>query len=111
MMNMMNMMKKAKDMQAKMESLQEELGQQEVEGTSGGGLVTVTMSCKGVVKALKVDPSLVSKDDVEVMEDLIVAAMNDGRQKADARMAEETQKAMSDLGLPAGALGGGGLPF
>ena len=80
-------------------------------GTSGGGLVSVTMSCKGVVKNLKVDPSLITADDAEVMEDLIVAAMNDARQKADAKMAEESQKAMSDMGLPPGTLGGGGLPF
>ena len=110
MMNMANMMKKAQDMQKKMEELQEELAEQEVTGTSGGGLVEVTMSCKGVVKSLKVDPSLIDKDDAEVMEDLIVAAMNDTRQKADAKMAEETQKIMSEMGLPAGALGGG-LPF
>ncbi len=111
MMNMANMMKKAQDMQKKMGELQEELAEQEVTGGSGGGLVEVTMTCKGVVKSLKVDPSLISKDDAEVMEDLIVAAMNDTRQKADAKMAEETQKIMSDMGLPAGALGGGGLPF
>ena len=111
MMNMASMMKKAQDMQKKMGELQEELAEQEVTGGSGGGLVTVTMTCKGVVKALKVDPSLISADDSEIMEDLIVAGMNDARQKADAKMAEETQKAMGDMGLPAGALGGGGLPF
>ena len=110
MMNMANMMKKAQDMQKKMEELQAELAELEVTGTSGGGLVELTMSCKGVVKSLKVDPSLIEKDDAEVMEDLIVAAMNDARQKADAKMAEESQKAMGDMGLPPGALGGG-LPF
>lgn len=112
MMNMANMMKKAQDMQKKMEVLQEELAQQEVQGTSGGGLISVTMTCKGAVKNIKIDPSLVTPDDCEIMEDLIVAAMNDARQKADAQMAEETQKAMGDMGLPAAALGGmGGLPF
>jgi len=112
MLNMANMMKKAQDMQEKMQALQEELGQQEVTGTSGGGLVNVTMTCKGQVRGMKIDPSLVSPDDCEVMEDLIVAAMNDARGKADTKMAEETQKAMGDMGLPAGALGGlGGLPF
>lgn len=106
------MMKKAQEMQKKMEALQEELGNQEVEGTSGGGLICVTMTCKGMVKGMKIDPSLVQPDDSEIMEDLIVAAINDARQKADAKMAEETQKAMGDMGLPAGALGGlGGLPF
>ena len=103
-------MKKAQDMQKKMEALQAELAELEVTGTSGGGLVEVTMSCKGVVKSLNVDPSLITPDDAEVMEDLIVAAMNDARQKADAKMAEESQKAMSDMGIPPGALGGG-LPF
>ncbi len=109
MMNMANLMQKAQDMQKKMEFLQEELGNLEVEGKSGGGLICVTMSCKGLVKSLRIDPSLVTPDDKEVMEDLIVASLNDARQKADAKMAEETQKAMGDMGLPAGALSG--LPF
>ncbi len=112
MMNMAKMMKKAKDMQEKMESLQEELGNQVVEGSSGAGLIRVTMTCKGQVKSLNIESSMVTPDDKEVMEDLIVAAVNDARQKADAKMAEETQKAMGDMGLPADALGGlGGLPF
>ena len=110
MLNMASMMKKAQDMKQKMEELQKELGKEEVTGTSGGGLVSVVMTCKGAVKSLNVDPALINKDDSEVMEDLIVASMNDARQKADAKMAEETQKAMGDLGLPPGALDGG-LPF
>lgn len=109
MMNMQSLMKKAQDMQKKMEALQEELGELEVEGSSGGGMVKVEMTCKGKVKALKVDPSLIKEDEAEMMEDLIVAAMNDARQKADEKMAEETQKAMQDMGLPPGAMGG--LPF
>ena len=110
MLNMASMMKKAQDMKQKMEELQKELGKEEVTGTSGAGLVTIVMTCKGAVKSLNIDPTLINKDDSEVMEDLIVAAMNDARQKADAKMSEETQKAMSDLGLPPGALDGG-LPF
>tara|TARA_B100001750_G_C15043779_1_gene367967 strand:- start:174 stop:506 length:333 start_codon:yes stop_codon:yes gene_type:complete len=110
MMNMQGLMKKAQEMQKKMEQLQEELGDVEVTGTSGGGMVTVVMTCKGMTKSLKVSPELVSGDDKEMMEDLVVAAMNDARTKADAKMSEETQKAMKNMGIPPGALGGG-LPF
>ncbi len=106
---MKNLMQKAQDMQKKMQDLQEELGELEVEGTSGGGMVKAIMTCKGKVKSLKVDPSLTKENDLEMMEDLIVAAMNDARQKADEKMATETQKAMSEMGLPADAMNG--LPF
>ncbi len=109
MMNMKNLMQKAQDMQKKMGELQEELGELEVDGTSGGGMVKVQMTCKGKVRALKIDPSLIIENEVEMMEDLVVAAMNDARQKADEKMATETQKAMSEMGLPADAMGG--LPF
>ena len=109
MLNMQNLMKKAQDMQKKMAELQEELGELEVNGTSGGGMVKVQMTCKGKVKALKVDSSIVNADEAEMMEDLIVAALNDARQKADEKMATETQKAMSEMGLPADAMGS--LPF
>lgn len=112
MFNMAQMMQKAQAMQKKMAALQEELADVEVDGASGGGMVKVTMTCKGVVKALSIDPSLVDKDEKDMLEDLVIAAMNDARTKADEKMAAETEKAMKDMGLPAGALGGmGGLPF
>tara|TARA_Y100000034_G_scaffold130284_3_gene188308 strand:- start:2487 stop:2816 length:330 start_codon:yes stop_codon:yes gene_type:complete len=109
MMNMQGLMQKAQAMQKKMQELQEEMGEKEVEGTAGGGMIKAIMTCKGQMKSLKIDPSLINAEDTEMMEDLIVACINDARQKADEKMAQETQKAMSDMGLPPGAMGG--LPF
>jgi len=110
MFNMQQMMQKAQSMQKKMAELQERVGEMEVSGQSGGGLVSVTMTCKGQMRGLTIDPSIISVDDKEMMEDLIKAACNDARSKADQKMADETQKAMADLGLPPGLMGGG-MPF
>ncbi|PZQ48281.1 MAG: YbaB/EbfC family nucleoid-associated protein [Micavibrio aeruginosavorus] len=111
-MNIMKMMSQAKAMQEKMQAMQEKMGDELVEGVSGGGLVKVTLSCKGQCKSISLDDSVVIASDKEVLEDLLKAAINDAKAKADSKMADETQKMMSDLGLPAGALGGmGGLPF
>ncbi len=110
-MNIQKMMQQAQEMQGKMEEMQGKLALLEVTGTSGGGLVTVTITCKGLVKGLKVDPTIIDPEEKEVMEDLIVAALNDARSKADVKMAEETQKAMAEIGLPPGMLDGSGLPF
>ncbi|OIN86879.1 MAG: nucleoid-associated protein, YbaB/EbfC family [Alphaproteobacteria bacterium CG1_02_46_17] len=111
MFNMQQMMQKAQAVQKKMAELQEEIAKLEVSGQSGGGLVKVTMTCKGMMRSLMIDPSLISAEDKEVLEDLIKAACNDAREKADQKTADETQKAMADMGLPPGMLGGGGLPF
>lgn len=110
MMNIQKMMQQAKAMQDKMQSLQEDLAKQEVTGESGGGLVRVTITCKGECRAISIDPSLLVAEEKEVTEDLVKAALNNAKGKADSRLAEETQKMMADLGLPPGALGGG-LPF
>ena len=82
--DIMGMMGKVKEMQAKMEKMQEEIAALEVAGTSGGGLVSVTLDGKGNLKGLKVDPSLFKEDDVEILEDLIVAAHKDAKDKAEA---------------------------
>ena len=108
-MDIQGMMKQAKVMQDKMQEMQEKLGDVNVEGTSGGGLVTVTMSCKGEARAIAISDSMMDLNEKEVLEDLIKAALNDAKSKADQKLAEETQKMMSDLGLPAGAAGS--LPF
>lgn len=110
-MNIMKMMGQAKAMQEKMQVMQERMGQETVDGASGGGLVKVTMTCKGQCQSINLDPSIVVASDKEVLEDLLKAAINDAKAKADAKMADETQKMMSDLGLPAGMMGNGGLPF
>ena len=106
-MNIAKMMQQAKEMQSKMQEMQEELGQIEVNGEAGGGLVKVTMTCKGELRALDIDPSILVASEKEIVEDLIKAAINDGKAKGDATMAEKTQSMMEDMGLPAGAQ----LPF
>ena len=109
-MNIAKMMQQAKVMQEKMQEMQAELAEKEVEGNAGGGLVKTVMTCRGEVRGLTIDPSLINADEKDVLEDLIKAAVNDAKNKADQMMAEETQKMMSDMGLPAGAAAGG-LPF
>lgn len=106
-MNIQKMMQQAKQMQDKMQDMQEKLGQVEVEGNSGGGLVKVVTTCKGEVRGLSIDESLVVPAEKEIMEDLIKAALNDAKSKADQTMADETQKMMGNMGLPAGTQ----LPF
>lgn len=102
-MNIQQMMQQAKQMQDKMQEMQEKLGEVEVKGTAGGGMITVTMTCKGETRDVSIDDSLLDLNEKEVLEDLIKAALNDAKSKADQKLAEETQKMMSDLGLPAGA--------
>lgn len=102
MFNMQQMMAKAQTMQKKMEEIQAKAGEIEVEGQAGGGMVKIVMTCKGEVRAVTIDPSVVVASDKDMLEDLIKAAMNDARAKADAKMAEETKGAMGSLGLPPG---------
>ncbi|MCK6450468.1 MAG: YbaB/EbfC family nucleoid-associated protein [Alphaproteobacteria bacterium] len=100
--NLANMMKQAQEMQAKMGELQARLEQVEVTGAAGGGMVTVTMTAKGAMRRVRIDPSLVQPAEVGVLEDLIVAASNDARAKAETLMQEETRKLLGGLQLPAG---------
>jgi len=101
-MDIQQMMQQAKVMQDKMQEMQEKLGDVEVEGTAGGGVVTVVITCKGEVRSVKIDDSLMDLNEKDVLEDLVKAAMNDAKSKADQKLADETQKMMSELGLPAG---------
>lgn len=98
----MGMMKKAAELQSKMKAMQDELDRVEVEGASGGGLVSVTMTAKGEVKSVKIDRSLVKADEAEILEDLLVTALNDARRKAEAAMQEKMQALTGGLGLPPG---------
>jgi hypothetical protein len=108
--NLGNMLKQAQQMQTRMQEMQAKLDAMEVEGASGAGMVRVTLSGKGDLRRLSIDPSLM--DDREVLEDLIVAAHADAKQKVEAAMAEEMQKATAGLNLPGGGLPGGfKLPF
>ncbi len=105
--NIGQIMKQAQQMQTKMAELQEQLAALEVLGTAGGGMVQVTMSGKGELRGVKIDPGLVNPDDVEVLEDLIMAAANDAKAKVEVRVQEEMQKLTGGLQLPPGMQ----LPF
>lgn len=98
----LNMMKKAQEMQAKMQQMQEELGNLVVDGQSGGGLVKVSLSGKGELKGLKIDPSLLKADEGEILEDLIVAAHADAKSKAEVEMNSRMQEVTAGLPLPPG---------
>ena len=102
----LGMMKQAAQLQSKMQAMQEELGNVEVEGMSGGGLVTVRMTAKMDVKAVKIDPSLLKPEEREIIEDLVVTALNDAKRKAEVAMQEKMQSLAGGLGLPPGLLGG-----
>jgi nucleoid-associated protein EbfC len=85
-----------------MEAMQAELDQMEVEGTSGGGLVTVKLSGKGEVKGVKIDDTLMQPSEKEILEDLIVAAHTDARRKAETLLQEKMQSVAGGLPLPPG---------
>lgn len=98
----LGMMKQAAQLQSKMKAMQDELDHVEVEGISGGGLVSVRMTAKMDVKAIKIDPSLMKADEREILEDLLVTAMGDAKRKAEAAMQEKMQALTGGLGLPPG---------
>jgi DNA-binding YbaB/EbfC family protein len=98
----LGMMKQAAQLQSKMQAMQDELGQIEVEGSSGGGLVNVRMTAKMEVKAVKIDPSLMKVEEREILEDLLVTALGDARRKAELAMQEKMQSLTGGLGLPPG---------
>ncbi|MEH0002572.1 MAG: YbaB/EbfC family nucleoid-associated protein [Holosporaceae bacterium] len=97
-----DMMEKAKALGTQMQNAQENLRNIEAEGQSGGGLVKVVMSGKGVVKKVTIDPSLINVDEKEVLEDLVAAAFTDARQKMETLAQEEMTKATGGLSLPPG---------
>jgi DNA-binding YbaB/EbfC family protein len=98
----MGMMKQAAQLQSKMQALQAELDQIEVEGTAGGGLVSVKLTAKGDLKAVKVDDSLIKPGEKEIVEDLIVAAHADARRKAEALLQDKMKELTGGLPLPPG---------
>jgi len=101
--NMQQLMKQAQQMQAQLVSAQAELAAAEVEGSAGGGLVRATLSGTGELKALAIDPKAVDPDDVETLQDLVVAAVRDASRAV-------TELAQQKMGPLAGGLGGLGLP-
>ncbi len=101
-MNIMQMMKQAQQLQSKMETMQAELEAIEVDGQSGGGLVRVTLSGKMSMKSVRIDPSLLKADEGEILEDLILAAHQDAKVKAERILQEKMQEATGGLPLPPG---------
>ena len=107
MVNFGNMMKQAQQLQKKMAEAQDKLNDIEVEGLSGGGLVKVIANAKGQIKRLSIDQSLLKSEEKEMLEDLVVAAINDSKQKGEAAAQEEMKSLTGGLPLPPGMK----LPF
>ena len=101
-MNIMQMMKQAQEIQGKIQEVQQQLADVEVEGVSGAGLVKLRLNGKGEMRGLSVDPSLLVADEVDVMEDLIIAAHTDAKARVDALMQEKMQDITGGLPLPPG---------
>lgn len=105
--NLGQLMKQAQQMQAKMAEAQEQLARASAEGVSGGGLVRVTITGKQEITQIKIDPSLADPKEVEVLEDLLVAACNDARVKIQSQIEQQMQSVTGGLNLPPGMK----LPF
>ena len=101
-MNFNNMMKQAQDLQKKMADAQKKVESLEAEGTSGGGLIKIIIDGKNSVKSVKIDESLISKDDIEILEDLILAAFNDSKEKIQKKISDEMSSITGGLQLPPG---------
>jgi DNA-binding YbaB/EbfC family protein len=105
--DLLGLMGKAKEMQAKFQAMQEEIAMMEATGQAGGGMVKVTITGKFEMKKLDIDPSLFKEDDVEILEDLIIAAHNDAKSKVEQSMQEKTRELTAGLPIPPGMK----LPF
>ena len=105
--DLMGLMKQAKQMQEKMQAMQEELASLEAEGVAGGGLVKVRLSGRGEMLSVDIDPSLLKEDEGDIVEDLVMAAYNDARAKVDELTARKTSELTAGLPLPPGMK----LPF
>ncbi|AIK97170.1 YbaB/EbfC family nucleoid-associated protein [Candidatus Odyssella acanthamoebae] len=104
--NIGQLMKQAQQMQQKMADMQQKMEQTEIIGASGAGLVQVTINGKSEMRSLKIDPSLVDPQEIDVLEDLIVAAFNDAKSKLESQMSEEMGKITGGMNIP-----GMKLPF
>ena len=105
--NLGNMLKEAQKLQSRMAEMQAKLDAIEMAGAAGGGMVTVTLNGKGEMRAIKIDPSLVDPAEIEILEDLVVAAFNDAKAKVEAHVQDEMSKLTGGMNLPAGLK----LPF
>lgn len=100
--DLMGMMKQVGQMQARMQQVQQELENLEVDGQAGGGLVAITLNGKADLRRIRIDPSLLKADEGEILEDLIVAAMADAKAKVGATMQQKMQEVTGGLPLPPG---------
>jgi DNA-binding YbaB/EbfC family protein len=105
--NMAGMMKKVQEMQGRMEALQQEMANAEFTASVGGGAVTVTVTGKGEMRGVKIDPAAIDSDDVSILEDMICLATNNAKGEADAAMAARMKDITGGLPLPPGM----SLPF
>ena len=105
--NLFDMMGQFKEMQSKLQELQQTLSDLEVSGVAGGGMVTVTLTGKGEMRGVSIDPSLLKPGEAEILEDLILAAHNDAKARAETMVAEKTSELTAGLPLPPGMK----LPF
>lgn len=97
---MQQLFKQAKDLQDKMTKLQAEFDVREIDGSAGSGAVKVVMTLKGTVKSVNIDASLMNEDEKDMLEDLIVAALNDAKSKADTIMTKETEAVSGNMNIP-----------
>ena len=100
--NLGNMLKEAQKLQSRMAEMQAKLAETEIAGAAGAGLVKVTLNGKGEMRAIKIDPSLAEPGEIEVLEDLIVAACNDAKTRLEAHLQEEMGKLTGGMNLPPG---------
>lgn len=100
--NLSDMMKQAQEMQGRIQEMQGQLDTLEVKGTSGAGLITVTLNGKGDMTGLKIDPSMVKPDEAEILEDLIIAAHNDAKTKMEAMLQDKMKDLTGGLPIPPG---------
>jgi DNA-binding YbaB/EbfC family protein len=105
--NLSGMLKEAQKLQSRMAEMQQRLAETEMSGAAGGGMVTVTLDGKGMMRKIKIDPTLVDPKETEILEDLIVAANNDAKAKIESYVQEEMQKLTGGLPIPPGMK----LPF
>lgn len=99
-MNLQEMMRQAQRMKAKIEKVQKEIGEKAVEGTAGGGMVVVTANGKNEILSVKIEKEVVDPDDVEMLQDLIVAASNQALSRAQEMMQSELSKVTGGMGIP-----------
>ncbi len=102
--NMKNLMKQAAKMKEQMDKMQSEVGNKELEVTSGGGMVTVTAKAKGEITSIKIEPDIIEDKDIDMLQDLIIAAVNEALSQGQKMMKDEVVKLTGGLGLPPGLI-------